>query len=380
MHFLSTVFLNSPIFSLMLTVFLFQMDPRGQRGQATVVRKTSSPTAFANRGPGASGTSSDSPTGANNNAVGFVAPLTSKASPQSDPVNVMQPSRSSSSSSSSFSTSNQSRTCFVSRIRVRPTQLMTGLVTTTDTESTFIATSQSARLDAEGRSVTPQPHTVDADTSSEIPDQLLPALLAAVSSGDSAACDDLRSSACDLFPTEMGDSRAQLDSPVLSLHGKVAVISDSKISSCPTVSSFIGCPSGVDEPSTTSPCVVTVEVENPVISPISVSVTSTPVASQKSNDRADTPPTGERYWTPDPPASPSNGNTMPAPAVNVSQAGNETPADCTVPIPSASVDSDHLLPISNVISPHHMPSIFTSCESMPLTEPRPRLESLNDVD
>ncbi|KAF8572299.1 hypothetical protein P879_00454, partial [Paragonimus westermani] len=364
-----------------------------QRGQATVVRKTSSPTAFVNRGPvnfnghrlpttGASGTSPDSLTGSNNNAVGSIVPLASKASPQSDPVSTMQPSRLSSSSSSSFNTSNQSRTCFVSRTRVRPTHLVAGVVTTADTESTCIATSQSARVDVEDRSVTPQPPNIDTDTPSELPDQLLPASPATVTSTDYTACDDLRSPACDLFLTEMSENRTQLNSPVLSPRGTVALIPDPKISSCPTVSSSLDYPTGVEESSTTSPCVVNVslEMENPVVSPISVNVTLTPLASQKSNDRADTPPTGERYWTPDPPASPSSGNTMPAPAVDVSQTGNETPADRTVPIPSGNIDSKNLLPTLSATSPHHMPPVFTSCESMPLAEPRPRLESLNDVD
>ncbi|KAA3671918.1 uncharacterized protein DEA37_0010668, partial [Paragonimus westermani] len=269
-----------------------------QRGQATVVRKTSSPTAFVNRGSvnfnghrlpttGAPGTSPDSLTGANNNAMGFIVPLASKASPQFDPVSAMQPSRPSSSSSSSFNTSNQSRTCFMSRTRVKPTHLVAGVVTTAYTESTFITTSQSSRVDVEDRSVTPQPPNIDTDTPSELPDQLLPAPPATVASTDYTTCDGLRSPACDLFLTEMGENRTQLNSPVSSPCSTVALIPAPKISSCPTVSSSLGYPSGAEGSSTTSPCVVTVslEMENPVVSPISVSVTLTSPISQKSNDR-----------------------------------------------------------------------------------------------
>ncbi|OON21035.1 hypothetical protein X801_03074, partial [Opisthorchis viverrini] len=107
---------------------------------------------------------------------------------------------------------------------------------------------------------------------------------------------------------------------------------------------------------------------------MSINVTSPPATGSKQRDRADTPNTSEQYWTPDPPASPSNGNNIAVEPVSnsVLHPGllgcNTTPADSLLSH-FDSLDLTHpcaaaaLTP--NGSAPHTPPS-------------RSRLESIND--
>ncbi|CAH8595514.1 unnamed protein product, partial [Dicrocoelium dendriticum] len=51
-------------------------------------------------------------------------------------------------------------------------------------------------------------------------------------------------------------------------------------------------------------------IDKQLTSPMRVNVTPSTAVSSSKHDRADTPTASEQYWTPDPPASPSNGNTF----------------------------------------------------------------------
>lgn len=114
-------------------------------------------------------------------------------------------------------------------------------------------------------------------------------------------------------------------------------------------------------------------VDKQLTTPMCVNVAPSTVVNSSKHDRADTPTASEQYWTPDPPASPSNGNALIRDEIHKSQ-------EVSVALLSKSPDSgDISTAASHPASPPGSPNWKQSPNSVH-GSPRPRLESLNDVD
>ncbi|CAL8092591.1 unnamed protein product [Calicophoron daubneyi] len=112
---------------------------------------------------------------------------------------------------------------------------------------------------------------------------------------------------------------------------------------------------------------------NPVNDTAPIAVIAPQPNGVKQHDRADTPTASEQYWTPDPPASPSNGSTVVCP--------KSCAADIVVSVSSSlpsTFDSEiQSLRSSSVANIAQVP---TNDSPELINVSRPRLESLNDVD